>query len=85
MRQEAGVNAGGIKMSDYLTLWVDFLKGIVSLIAAIILPIAWLAIMILPYGASCLFTGMRLRKGYRYFYFLPRFIKEITKPLRGRQ
>ena len=72
-------------MSDYLTLWVDFLKGIVSLIVAIIRPIAWLAIMILPYGVSCLFTGMRLNEGYRYFYFLPRFIKEITKPLRKRK
>ena len=72
-------------MNDYLTLWVDFLKGIVSLIAAIIFPIVWLVIMILPYGVSCLFTKMRLKKGYRYFYFLPRFIKEITKPLRKRK
>ena len=69
-------------MTYYLSLWVDFLKGMVSLIAAIIIPAAWLVIMILPYGASCLFTGMRLKKGYGYFYFLPRFIKEVTKPLR---
>lgn len=69
-------------MTDYLSLWVDFLKGIVSLIAAIIIPVAWLVIMILPYGVSSLFTGIRLKKGYRYFYFLPRFIKEVTKPLR---
>ena len=69
-------------MTDYLSLWVDFLKGMASLIAAIIIPVAWLVIMILPYGVSSLFTGIRLKKGYRYFYFLPRFIKEVTKPLR---
>ena len=69
-------------MTDYLNLWVDFLKGMASLIAAVIVPVAWLVIMILPYGVSCLFTGMRLNKGYKYFYFLPRFIKEVTKPLR---
>lgn len=69
----------------YLDLWIDFFKGLWSLILAIILPIIWLISQILPYGITCLFTGMRLNKGYRYFYFLPRFIKEITKPLRSKK
>ena len=69
-------------MDGYLALWADFLRGMASLVAAIVLPMAWLASMVLPYGVTCLITGRRLRKGYRYFYFLPRFIKEATKPLR---
>ena len=69
-------------MDGYLELWADFLKGMASLVAAIALPMAWLASMILPYGVTCLITGRRLRKGYRYLYFLPRFVKEATKPLR---
>ena len=69
-------------MYDYLPLWADFLKGMASLAAAIALPIAWLASMVLPYGVTCLITGRRLKKGYGYLYFLPRFVKEVTKPLR---
>lgn len=69
-------------MQDYLELWKTGIVGIVYLILAIIYPVIWLLLELLPYGCTCLFTGMRLKKGYRYFYFLPRFIKEITAPLR---
>ena len=72
-------------MREYLELWADVFRGFVALIIAIIYPIIWLILEILPYGISCLFSGMRLKKGYRYFYFLPRFIKEITKPLRNKK
>ena len=69
-------------MKEYLKLWLQFFKGVVALIIAILYPIVWIALLILPYGLICLFTKNRLKKGYRYFYFLPTFIKEITKPLR---
>ena len=72
-------------MKEYLALWIDFLQGILSLLVAILYPVVWLILSLLPYGILCLFTGMRLKKGYRYFYFLPSFIKTITKPLRNKK
>ena len=56
--------------------------GFISLIIIIVFPIMWLLSQLLPYGLTCLITGWRLKKEYSYFYFLPRFIKELTRPLR---
>ena len=69
-------------VKSYIELWSGLL---VCLIALLIYPIVWLLSQLLPYGITCLFTGMRVKKGYRYFYFLPRFIKELTKPLRRKE
>ena len=69
-------------MKDYLNLWVEFFQGLLALLVAIFLPFIWLALEILPWGITCLFFGNRLKKGYRYLYFVPRFIKELTSPLR---
>ena len=70
-------------MKDYLNLWVQFFQGLLALILAIFLPFIWLALELLPWGVTALITGNRLRPGYRYLYFCPRFIKELTKPLRN--
>lgn len=65
-----------------LKLLEDIAVGFIALILIIVFPILWLLSQILPYGLTCLFTGWRLKKEYSYFYFLPRFIKELTRPLR---
>lgn len=69
-------------MENYLQLWVKFFKGLLSLLMAIITPLLWLVLEILPYGITCLISGNRLKKEYKFLYFLPRFIKELTKLLR---
>ena len=60
-------------------------KGFISLTILVFFPAVWLLSQLLPYGLTCLFTGRRLKKGYRYFYFLPRFVKEMTAPLRRKR
>jgi hypothetical protein len=70
-------------MKDYLQLWVQFFQGLLALILAIFLPFIWLILEILPWGVTALITGNRLRSGYEYLYFCPRFIKELTRPLRN--
>lgn len=77
-----GVSERGIGMIELLG---DVAKGLVSLAILVFFPAAWLLSQLLPYGLTCLFTGRRLRKGYRYFYFLPRFVKEMTAPLRRKR
>lgn len=72
-------------MKDYFNLWLQFFKGILALLWAILFPIIWLILEILPYGVSCLIFQDRLKKGYRYFYFLPKFVKDITRPFRMRK
>lgn len=63
----------------------DIAKGFISLMIIVFYPILWLLSQLLPYGLTCLFTGRRLKKEYSYFYFLPRFVKEITAPLRRKR
>ena len=72
-------------MKDYLNLWVQFFQGLLALILAIFLPFIWLALELLPWGVTALITGNRLRPGYKYLYFFPRFIKELTRPLRNQE
>ena len=72
-------------MKNYLDLWLSFLKGILNLLMALITPCIWLVLEILPWGVSCLFSGRRLKTGYKYLYIVPRFIKELTEPLRMRR
>jgi len=69
-------------MKSYLQLWVKFFRGLLSLLMAIIVPLLWLVLEILPYGITCLISGNRLKKEYKYLYFLPRFVKQLTKLLR---
>lgn len=69
-------------MRGYLDLWILAFEGILALIIVVIYPVIWLLLEILPYGITCLIRGTRLKKGYRYLYFLPTFIKDITVPLR---
>lgn len=66
----------------YLMLWKKVLEGIVALLLALILPVLLIISLILPYGLTCLITGWRLKKDYTYLYFLPRFVKELTRPFR---
>lgn len=63
----------------------DIAKGFVSLAILVFFPAVWLLSQLLPYGLTCLFTGRRLKKEYSYFYFLPRFVKEMTAPLRRKR
>lgn len=63
----------------------DIAKGLISLTIIVFYPILWLLSQLLPYGLTCLFTGRRLKKEYSYFYFLPRFVKEMTAPLRRKR
>lgn len=72
-------------MKDYLELWVKFAVGVGALIWAILLPFILLILEILPYGIMCLIMNIRLKDEYRYFYFIPTFIKDITKPLRNKK
>lgn len=81
-RKGLGVHERGIGMIELLG---DVAKGLVSLAILVFFPAAWLLSQLLPYGLTCLFTGRRLRKGYRYLYFLPRFVKEMTAPLRRKR
>ena len=79
-------------MRNYLDLWLSFFEGIlnllmglINLLIALIAPCIWLILEILPWGVTCLFSGLRLKTGYKYLYIVPRFIKELTKPLRTRR
>lgn len=69
-------------MKSYLQLWVKFFRGLLSLLMAIIVPLLWLVLEILPYGLTCLISGNRLKKEYKYLYFLPRWVKQLTTFLR---
>lgn len=64
-------------MKSYLQLWVKFFRGLLSLLMAIIIPLLWLVLEILPYGITCLISDNRLKKEYKYLYFLPRFVKQL--------
>lgn len=72
-------------MDYYLNLWKKFLIGMVALIWAIVIPLLFLILEILPFGLVCLVSGRRLNKGYEYLYFLPTFVKHITISLRNRK
>ena len=57
----------------------DLLMHFVMIFVEIGAVLGFILLEILPYGVTALIFGNRLKKGYRWLYFLPRFVKDLTK------
>ena len=63
----------------------DYWQALVTVIIIPFILLGWLLLELLPYGVTCLFFGNRVKKRWWYLYLVPRFVKELTVPIRNKK
>lgn len=63
----------------------DYWQALITVIIIPFILLGWLLLELLPYGVTCLFFGNRVKKCWWYLYLVPRFVKELTAPIRNKK